>query len=226
MTGDAAYWRRVWDSKAQEPDFSATGRSSTDPGQIFTLLADACAALQPTRQDRLLDVGCGVGLLTRHLAPFVSTIVGVDFAVRLLDRARRQGSSALFAAGSVIALPFREGAFSKVLMSGVLTYLQDDESVGRALVEVRRMTASGGRAFSSENPDKRRKEEYIAGIDRLDLPDERKAIIRERNRAAYWMSPESLVRRAEEAGWHAEVRPISPSVWQSSYMFDLLLIAR
>jgi len=226
MPEDTVYWRRVWESKAGESDFAATGRSSADPHQIFILLADAAAALQLTGQDSLLDVGCGVGLLGRHLAPFVSALVGVDFAVPLLARARGQSSSARFAAGNILALPFREGSFSRVLVSGVLAYLRDDDAVGRALAEVRRVTAPAGRAFCSANPDQHHKEEYIAGIDRLDLPEDRKTVIRERNQNAYWMSPESLVQWAEDTGWRAEVRPISASVWQSFYMFDVLLTAK
>jgi SAM-dependent methyltransferase len=226
MPSPATDWRTIWESKVAEPDFAASGRSSGDPGQLFALLADACAALEPTVEDTLLDLGCGVGLLARHLAPYAHRLVAVDFAVSLIGRARAHVPSGRFAAASILSLPFREGAFSKVLVSSVLQYLEDDSSVTRALAEIRRVTTAHGRAFASGNPDERKKEEYIAGIDRLDIPEERKVVMRERNRKAYWMSPESLVRRAEEAGWHAEVRPISPSVWQSSYMFDLLLIAR
>jgi SAM-dependent methyltransferase len=219
-------WRRIWESKAAEPDFTASGRSSSDPGQLFALLADACTALAPTAEDTLLDVGCGVGMLARHLAPYVHRLVAMDFAPSLIGRARAHVPSGRFAAASIQSLPFRDGAFSKVLVSSVLQYLEDDGSVARALAEIRHVTAAHGRAFASGNPDERKKEEYIAGIDHLDIPEERKVVIRERNRQAYWMSQESLLRRAEEAGWQAEVRPISPSVWQSSYMFDLLLIAR
>lgn len=222
----ATEWRRIWESKAAEPDFAASGRSSGDPGQLFALLADACAALKPAPEDALLDLGCGVGLLARHLAPYVKSLVAVDFAVSLIRRARAQVPVGRFAVASILALPFRDGAFSMVLVSSVLQYLEGDDAVARALAEMRRVAANGGRAFASGNPDERKKEEYIAGIDRLDLPDERRAVIRERNRKAYWMSPEALVRRAEKEGWRAEVRPISPSVWQSFYMFDLLLIAR
>jgi SAM-dependent methyltransferase len=221
-----ADWRDIWQSKVAEPDFAASGRSSGDPGQLFTALADACAALQPTLQDTLLDVGCGVGLLARHLRPYVRQLVGVDFAAGLVARARAQVPGGWFAVADILALPFPDGAFSRVLASGVLQYLEGNEAVARALAELHRVTAVDGRALASLNPDERKKEEYIAGIDRLDLPEERKAVLRERNRSAYWMSPESLVRWAEAAGWRAEVRPISASVWQSFYMFDLLLVAR
>jgi SAM-dependent methyltransferase len=222
----SAPWREVWESKATEDDFMASGRSSGDPAQLFALLSDACAALKPAPNDRLLDAGCGVGLLARHLAPYVRSLVGCDFAVPLLVRARRHAPAGRYLAADLRRLPFRDAAFTTVMVSSVLQYLDDDDAVMQALAEVRRVIAPGGRAFASGNPDARRKEEYIAGIDRLDLPEERKAIIRERNREALWLSPDRLVKAAERAGWAAEARPISAGVWQSFYMFDLVLVAR
>lgn len=221
-----SYWRGVWESKAVEPDFAASGRSSGDPSQLFALLVDACAALAPTLEDRLLDVGCGIGLLARHLAPYVGQLTGLDFAPALLKRAEAHVPHGRLVAGSLLGLPFASGAFSKLLVSSVLQYLEDDASVGRALVELRRVTCSGGRAFASGNPDIRKKQEYIAGVDRLDLPEQRKELIRERNRKAFWLSPETAVAQADAAGWNAEVKAISPAVWQSFYMFDLALVAR
>lgn len=220
------YWREVWESKAAEADFAASGRSSGDPGQLFALLADAATALELNPTDRLLDLGCGVGLLARHLRPYVARLVGVDFAVSLLLRAREHTPTSGYAAASLQALPFRDATFTTVLASSVLQYLGDDVSVAQALREMRRLVAPGGRAFASGNPDRRKKDEYIGGIDRLDLPEERKEQIRERNRKAYWLSPDVLAAQGEEAGWRVEVRPLASSVWQSFYMFDLKLIAR
>jgi len=219
-------WQAFWGLRAAEPDFPASGRSSGNAGQLFALLADACAALDLKLSDRLLDVGCGVGLLSRHMVPYVETLVGVDFAIPLLGRAASVTTAGCFVAGDLLSLPFREASFSKVIVSSVLQYLDDEASVVRALAEIRRVTAAGGRAFASGNPDRRKKEEYIAGIEALDLPEERKAAIRERNRGAFWLSAETLLEQAKAGGWEAEIQPISSSVWQSFYMFDLVLRAK
>lgn len=216
-------WKSFWESKAVEGDFASSGRSSADPGQLFALLSDACAALRPEPSDRLLDLGCGIGLLSRHLALYVGILVGLDVAILLLRRARSVGPNALLVAGTMVALPFRDGAFSKILASSVLQYLKDDGAVGHALGEMRRVTAAGGRAFVSGNPDRGNREGYLAGIETLDLPAERKALIRERNQKALWLSAENVIDQAEAVGWKAEVRSISSAVWQSSYMFDVVL---
>lgn len=219
-------WRAIWESKAREPDFAASGRSSGDAGQLFALLTDTCSALQPTLNDALLDLGCGVGLLARHLRPYVHELVAVDLAVGLITRARTEVSAGRFVAADIRALPFRDGAFPKILVSSVLQYLEDDDTLAKVLLELRRVTTHGGRAFVSGNPDSRRKDKYIRGIDRLNLPEREKKVIRERNQAAYWISPDALARQARAAGWDAEIRSVSPKVWQSFYMFDLLLSAK
>ena len=220
------YWRKTWESKAQEPDFSASGRSSGDAGQLFALLADAFRALHPLPSDTLLDLGCGIGLLSWHIAPYVQRVIGVDFASPLLVRARARVPNAKFIAADVLQLPFADRSLSLILVSSVLQYLDSDESVATALRELRRIAAPGARVFASGNPDKRKKQEYIAGIDRLELPKERKEIIRERNEKAFWICPDTLGGLAYEAGWKSEVRDISPLVWQSHYMFDLFLEPR
>jgi len=219
-------WRSIWESKASESDFSASGRSSADARQLFALLTDACAALSPKATDILLDLGCGVGLLARHLTSHVGMVVGLDFAPPLLSRARLSAPAGRFVSGTAVALPFRASSFSKLLASSVLQYLDGDDLVEVALREMRRVVAPDGCAFVSGNPDLRRKAEYLAGIDNLDLPEERKVVLRERSQKAFWLSPETAVAMAGRNGWTTEIRPISPAVWQSFYMFDLLLTAR
>lgn len=219
-------WKAVWAAKATEDEFTASGRSSGDAVQLFALLTDAASALRLGRADRLLDLGAGTGLLGRHLRPHVACLVAMDLALPLVMRNRAEGNATHWVTGDAVRLPFGPARFTRVLFSSVLQYLGNEAAVAAALGELRRVVGPGARAFASGNPDTKHREEYIAGIDRLDLPEERKAILRERNRSAFWLDPARLCAQASAAGWEAEVRPIAPLVWQSFYMFDLLLIAR
>jgi SAM-dependent methyltransferase len=45
--------------------------------------------LRLTNKDRLLELCCGNGLMTKHLAPFVEQVRAVDFVERLIEHARR-----------------------------------------------------------------------------------------------------------------------------------------
>jgi ubiquinone/menaquinone biosynthesis C-methylase UbiE len=109
----------------------------------------ALAELQ--RGDRVLDVGCGTGVLTRLAAEAVGpegTVVGIDPGPAMIGvarlRAARTVNRAQFELGVIEALAFRNDAFDVVLSSFVLHHLPAD--VKRAgLSEVWRVLKPGGR---------------------------------------------------------------------------------
>src|SRR3954447_23077444 len=68
-------------------------------------LVDLIAALPPVRT---LDVACGTGFLTRHLA---GEVVALDASPAMPEEARRQAPDAEFVLGEGLALPFADGAF-------------------------------------------------------------------------------------------------------------------
>jgi ubiquinone/menaquinone biosynthesis C-methylase UbiE len=89
---------------------------------------------------RTLDVGCGTGR-NLPLFPAQARIVGVDFTIDSLRRARRREPRALLVRASAEALPFREGSFDTVV-SGLLLC-----SVARpdvAVAEMRRVLRDDG----------------------------------------------------------------------------------
>jgi ubiquinone/menaquinone biosynthesis C-methylase UbiE len=95
---------------------------------------------------RVLDVGCGTGVLTRQLAalPAVDEVVGVDPAPSLLARAQAL-SSGLETIGYRTAdardLPFQNSTFDVVVLDSVLCHIPCPE---RALAEARRVLKPDG----------------------------------------------------------------------------------
>ena len=101
--------------------------------------------------DRVLDVGCGSGVVTRTLARRVAPggcAVGVDASSALLAVARELANEAGLSRlielreGDCRALPFPDASFDAVLAATVLTHVPD---AGRALAEMVRVTRAGGR---------------------------------------------------------------------------------
>ena len=103
---------------------------------------------------RVLDAGCGTGLLTlaflrAHRRP--AEITSIDLSLRSLQTARgaveKQGAGArrrvTFAQADALALPFADETFDLVLTSGVLEYLP----LGEGLREMSRVLAPGGLLF-------------------------------------------------------------------------------
>lgn len=103
---------------------------------------------------RVLDAGCGTGLLTLALLGVLerpSAIAAVDLSISSLMTARRavRAESAgsrhrvRFAQANALALPFPDASFDFVVTSGVLEYLPLREG----LCEFARVVAPGGYFF-------------------------------------------------------------------------------
>ncbi len=93
----------------------------------------------PPPWGRVLDVGCGEGLLTRRLAPFAEQVTGVDVDAAMIDRARASAPAIRYVHGDVRALNL--GApFDLVTCVAVLHHL----GLEHGLERLRDLVAPGG----------------------------------------------------------------------------------
>jgi ubiquinone/menaquinone biosynthesis C-methylase UbiE len=95
---------------------------------------------------RVLDVGCGTGVLTRVLAqwPNVASVAGVDPAPALLDKARvaaAGASNVSYREGDGRSLPFESGMFDIVTCDSMLSHVPGPE---RAIEEAFRVLRASG----------------------------------------------------------------------------------
>ena len=95
--------------------------------------------------ERLLDVGCGTGSLTRALVGMTrrATIVGIDPVTSFVEYARKQVTDARvsFDVGDAQALPYPAASFDGVLSCLVFHFIPD---APKAAGELRRVTRPGG----------------------------------------------------------------------------------
>jgi ubiquinone/menaquinone biosynthesis C-methylase UbiE len=97
---------------------------------------------------RVLDIGCGPGVLTAELMAREWRVTGIDLSAGMLAAASKSMSSLPqgsigFAAAEATHLPFRDGVFDAVLCIGVISYVDD---VAALLGEVNRVLRPGGQA--------------------------------------------------------------------------------
>ena len=92
---------------------------------------------------RVLDVGCGTGIITQKIAllPGVSEAVGVDPCPGFVERARRRAPTLRFDVADGRALPFPDHDFDGVVLATTLCHVPDP---GRALSEAHRVLRPGG----------------------------------------------------------------------------------
>jgi ubiquinone/menaquinone biosynthesis C-methylase UbiE len=104
-----------------------------------------------TPGERVLDVGCGSGVVTREIARRVGAdgrVVGLDASPGLLAVARELAQAAglgdrvEFREGSALHLPFADGSFDAVLCVTVLSHVPGGE---HAVPELVRVLKPGGR---------------------------------------------------------------------------------
>lgn len=92
--------RRYWDARAREDayhfvdnrlaygDADADAFWSSGPEALDSILGELGAAIEPG--DELVEIGCGVGRLTRALAAAGATVRAVDVSPQMLERARAE----------------------------------------------------------------------------------------------------------------------------------------
>jgi SAM-dependent methyltransferase len=99
-------------------------------------------ALAPGPRDRLLDIGCGGGLLLRDAIVAGASATGIDHSEEMVGLARERAPGAHVVLGAAERLPFADESFTAVASSVVFLFLPDPAAV---LGECRRVLAPAGR---------------------------------------------------------------------------------
>ena len=133
--------------------------------------------------DRLLDVGCGGGLLLRDALAAGAAATGLDHSAEMVALARERAPGAEVVLGSAERLPFGDGSFTAVAMSVVFFFLPDPVA---ALAECRRVLVPGGRLAA-----------YTTSAELRGTPAAPEPLA---SRAHFYLDAE-LVALARRAGW-------------------------
>ena len=99
------------------------------------------------RQQQVLEIGCGGGLISEDLGRRGAQVVGIDPSQRALEAARMHvkenglGTQVSFIEGYAETLPFADGSFSVIVCLDVLEHVSD---VRTTVQEIARVLAPGG----------------------------------------------------------------------------------
>jgi demethylmenaquinone methyltransferase/2-methoxy-6-polyprenyl-1,4-benzoquinol methylase len=170
---------------------------------------DLCAWLDEHRPARALELACGTGLFTRHLAPRVGTLTAVDAAPEALalNRARTQGAANVrHEQADLFAWEPRE-RHDLVFMSFWLSHVPGVR-FDAFWAMVARALAPGGSAYvidSAHEPTSTARDHPVpsrdAGVVTRKLDDGRRFRIVK----VFW-EPDALAARVAPLGWRAALR--------------------
>jgi SAM-dependent methyltransferase len=109
-------------------------------GRFVSLLVDSLVdMLEAKPGERILDLGCGDGFLTRRIAESGATMVGVDSSPQMIAAAKERGVDARLANGETLTF---NSEFDAVFSNAALHWMSDQDAV---LEGVYRALKPGGR---------------------------------------------------------------------------------
>ncbi len=139
QTGDR--WTRTdparhdWRAPEYDDFWLQRRRYAGSPESWFRERDEVVALVASLPARRTLDVACGTGFITQHLA---GEVTGLDQSERMLAIARDRMPHAALIEGDGLALPFSDDAFERVFTSHFYGHLGEGERT-RFLAEARRV---------------------------------------------------------------------------------------
>jgi ubiquinone/menaquinone biosynthesis C-methylase UbiE len=222
-------WNR-WAEKHPDPYLSV--QRSSNRGELKIIVQDVGKKLSLKKGERLLDAGCGSGVLLSKLVNEFNIIgAGIDFSEKEIGIAKSQFPNIPFEVGSVESIPFPDHSFDKVLCYGVLLYVKEWKL---ALQELLRVCKEGGMILLGDLPSISHRSklywEYLKKVPRGILHwDHLKNIFQYRGTAHwYWLDLESIVQYLKSLGWEGEILSQPKGHKQyggitGNYRFDILV---
>lgn len=155
-------WMRVHDETysagAAEPNF--VGWNSSYTGQpipereMDEWLAGTVERIVALKPERVLEIGCGVGLLLQHIAPLCKTYVGTDFSLTAISQLRQWLSGredlkhvTLLHRAATELQELQPASFDTIVLNSVIQYFPNIEYLLAVLRDAARLLCPGGRIF-------------------------------------------------------------------------------
>ena len=138
MKSGIAYW------DVQASTYAPRYEARFDEAHGFRIRLQRVCELLDIPEGRILDVGCGPGIMLAYLLSSGYEVFGVDNSEEMIAECRRTlgaDTSANTSVGTIESLDFPDSFFDAVTCMGVVEYIPDDAI---AVKEIARVTKPGG----------------------------------------------------------------------------------
>ena len=230
--------RKSFDLSARTRDrvlaihFTDGGRG-VDPGIYDAIYRRIDSLVGFAKDDCVLEIGAGSGLLLERIAPHVSRAHGTDISADVLELMPKAPNVELQQMDSD-ALRFADASFDKVILNAVIQCFPDKAYARRCLAEMVRVCKPGGFVYIGDIFNAYLRQEYLAEARRPpSLRDRIEALARRllgREAGGYeilFLHPHELYSWATELSCHdckalLEVDEVKPYLFRK-YRFDVVI---
>ncbi|MEM8531993.1 MAG: amino acid adenylation domain-containing protein, partial [Chloroflexota bacterium] len=188
-TDHVAYWQTFYEetyhdvapAASDDPTFNIIGWNSSYTNQPIPAeemrewVNTTVARIQADNPQRILEIGCGTGLLLFRLAPHCQQYVGVDFSATALDYIRQHldpnwshvelHQNRADAVSSII-----DGTFDMVIINSVIQYFPSVNYLIDVLAAAIPLVAPGGRVFLGDLRNLTLLESFAAAVQLAQAP--------------------------------------------------------
>lgn len=168
-------WQKIWERKGK---INTNNLVELDGFEATTInpkivVSKIIKLLDIKKTDKVLEVGCGAGMLAQCLK---CNYVGVDYSNSLVKKhIKLLGNSVLVAEAN--NLPFKDKFFDKVFAYSVFHYFPDKKYVKKALKEMKRV--SRGSIFIGDLPESShrkshllfKKSDFVGAVNKVNFSD-------------------------------------------------------
>lgn len=124
------------------------------PREVATQICDEiCNKINLRYEDRVLEVGCGSGVLGAWIKDRCSFYVGIDLSSNMMNLFTNDSKSSPpnLILSSAEKLPIISNLFTVVILNSVSMYFPSDNYFEKVLMEMKSVTTQKGRIFLGEN---------------------------------------------------------------------------
>jgi len=107
------------------------------------------AELAISKNDKILEAGCGAGRVYFHYKNNGFDIDGIEYSKNAVQNILAKDSKATVIEGSITKLPYAENSFDTVLAFGLYHNIEDEDELQRAFDETYRVLKKGGKLVAS-----------------------------------------------------------------------------
>ena len=117
----------------------------TADGYSFRVRKERVIEMLGHGKGKLLDIGCGPGVMSREIASLGYTYIGCDISSAMIEEAKIRVPELEFSVQDATAVNAPDNSLAAIVAMGLVEYIDD----AKTLMEFKRLLVPGGRVFIS-----------------------------------------------------------------------------